>query len=170
MIADGRRVHSYGPSDLIAPLVVLDVRAQAEREADYAVTAADLTAFERIHGRIPRGSVLLMDSGWTARWPDPAKVLNFDADGVRRFPGFSREGAAVLVERGVKGLAVDTMSLDCGSNALYDAHKVLLGADVWGLENVRVAEGLPTLGATIVVAPLLLKDGSESPARVFAFL
>ena len=57
---------------------------------------------------------MVVDSGWSQRWPDPEAVLNFDAEGVRRFPGVGKEAAQLLVERGVKGVGVDTMSLDVG--------------------------------------------------------
>jgi kynurenine formamidase len=170
VIPGRRRVHEYGPADLIGPVCVVDVRFHAEREADYAVQPQDLLNFEREHGRIPKGSIVLMDSGWTERWPDPIRVLNMDSEGERRFPGFSAEAAALIVERGIKGLAVDTMSLDNGSNANLDAHRVILGADLYGVENVKIVAGLPAMGATLIVAPLKLQDGSESPTRVFAYV
>ena len=47
---------------------------------------------------------------------------------------------------------------------------MILGADLFGVENVKLVEGLPAVGATIVVAPLLLQGGSESPSRVYAFV
>jgi kynurenine formamidase len=58
------------PTAGIGPLVKVDVSAAAAQNADYRLTRADLEAWERAHGRIPRGAIVVMFSGWGARWPD----------------------------------------------------------------------------------------------------
>ena len=113
---------------------------------------------------------MLLNSGWTQRWPNAQAVLNVDGAGVRHFPGYSVEAAQLLLECGVVGLAVDSMSMDYGPSAEFEVHQVVLGADKYGVENVKVVDGLPEMGATAVVAPLLYEDGSESPCRMFAYV
>ena len=169
IIPGGRLVHQYPPHELIAPLLILPLPTQPSHP-DNPLTPQHIVNFERLHGRIPPHCIVLIDSGWSSRWPHAEAVLNMDAGGVRRFPGVGGEAARMLVERGVRGVCVDTMSLDVGGDATFEAHRVLLGADLFGVENVRVVEGMPAVGATIVVAPLLLQGGSESPSRVYAFV
>ena len=170
-MVDGRRtVHQYGPSDLVAPLCVINVTASAERDADYMLSPQDIHNYQRTHGPIPRAALVLLNSGWTRRWPDATAVLNVDAAKVRHFPGFSVEAATMLVGLGVVGVAVDTMSIDHGPSVGYEVHQVVLGADKYGVENVKVVEGLPEKGATAIVSPMLYEDGSESPCRVFAYV
>ena len=41
------------PADLFRPAVKIDVRAPCSADADYAVTVADVRAWEEQHGRIP---------------------------------------------------------------------------------------------------------------------
>ncbi len=55
---------------LLGPAVVVDVSAAAAANADYQVTVANLEAFEAAHGRIPDGALLLVRTGFSARWPD----------------------------------------------------------------------------------------------------
>ncbi|HWK09305.1 MAG TPA: cyclase family protein, partial [Vicinamibacterales bacterium] len=60
---------------LYRPGVRIDVTAQAARDADYRVTAADITAFEARHGRVPEGSIVLIATGWDRFWPDRARYM-----------------------------------------------------------------------------------------------
>ena len=48
--------------------------------------------------------------------------MGFDDKHIRHFPGFSKAVAALLKERGVNGIATDTMSLDAGNNEAFEAH------------------------------------------------
>ena len=170
IVAGRRRVHQYGPSELVAPLCVIDVSAAAERDADYMLTPQDIHNFQRVHGPIPPASLVLLNSGWTNRWPNPTAVLNVDSANIRHFPGYSVDAATLLVSLGVVGVAVDTMSIDYGPSVGFDVHRVVLGADKYGVENVKIVDGLPEMGATAMVCPLLYEDGSESPCRVFAYV
>ena len=55
---------------LIAPAVVIDVSTQAAANPDYRLTAEDVLAWERRHGRIEPQTIVLLRTGWDSRWPD----------------------------------------------------------------------------------------------------
>ncbi|HKZ52941.1 MAG TPA: cyclase family protein [Candidatus Acidoferrales bacterium] len=158
------------PERLVGPAVVLDVRSQAAAEADYRVLPGDILAWEERHGRVPDGAIVLARTGWEARWPDEQRYRNLDDAGVMHFPGFSVEAAKVLVERGVSGLGIDTLSVDYGPSKNFEVHRLSHGADLYHLENLANLSGLPESGAVLVVAPIKLEGGSGGPVRVFAFL
>jgi kynurenine formamidase len=67
----------------VRPLVVISILKQLVRDPNYALQVADIRAWERSHGRIPRGSVVFVRSDWSARWPDPALAK------LKKFPGVS---------------------------------------------------------------------------------
>jgi kynurenine formamidase len=73
-------------------------------------------------------------------------------------------------EREVKGIAIDAPSLDSGQSKEFSVHRVWLGRDKLILENIANVEKLPTKGATIYIAPMIIKGGTGAPARVFALL
>jgi kynurenine formamidase len=52
------------------------------------VTRADLVAYERRYGRIPRDAAVFMYSGWEERLPDGDAFKNADSSGQFHFPGF----------------------------------------------------------------------------------
>jgi kynurenine formamidase len=157
------------PGQLIVPAVVIDIADRAATNPDAQVTVADLMAFERRHGRIPRGAAVLMDSGWAARAHDHASFGNADAGGTYHFPGFSAEAVeALLNDRDIAAIGVDTMSLDFGPSTDFAVHFLLLGAGRYGIECLRGLEAIPRRNATIFVGLVPWEEGSGGPCRVLA--
>ena len=155
---------------LFGPAAVFDVRADGAKDADYQLRAGRVPEWERKHGRIPAGAIVLLRTGWAARWPDAQKYRNQDAQGKMHFPGFSAEAAKLLIERKVSGLGCDTMSVDYGSSEDFAVHHLALGSGLYHLENLADLGALPETGAFLVVAPIKLEGGSGGPVRVFALL
>ena len=158
----------------IGPLVRVDVSAQAATDADYRLSRADLVAWEQAHGRIPTGAIVVMYSGWGARWPDKKRYLGTDVAGDvanLHFPGFSREAAEFLVrERDINGIGVDTPSIDSGPSTDFIVHRVINGAGKPGFENVAHLDKVPASGATLVALPMPIAGGSGGPTRAIAIL
>src|SRR5882724_4797328 len=132
---------------LFGPAVVMDVRAQSGKDADYQLTAARIEEWEKHNGRIPEGAIVLLRTGWTSRWPDVQKYRNQDAQGLMHFPGFSMEAAKLLIERKVSGLGCDTLSVDYGASSDFAVHHLSLGAGLYHLENLADLSDLPESGA-----------------------
>lgn len=155
---------------LFGPAVVLDVRAEGAKDADYQLAAAPIEEWEKKHGRVPAGAIVLLRTGWATRWPDAQKYRNQDAQGRMHFPGFSVESVKVLIQRKISGLGCDTMSVDHGASADFAVHHLALGSGLFHLENLADLSALPESGAFLVVAPIKLEGGSGGPVRIFALL
>jgi kynurenine formamidase len=155
---------------LFGPAVVLDVRVESVKDADYRVTAARVEDWEKRHGRIPEGAIVLLRTGWASRWPDLQRYRNQDAQARMHVPGYSVEAANLLVERKVSGLGCDTLSIDYGASEDFAVHRVVLGAGLYQLENLADLSEVPEAGAFLVVAPIKLEGGSGGAVRVFALL
>ena len=93
------------PGDLFLPAVKIDVRRECARNADYQVTIDDLMAWERRHGRIPDESMVIIWTGWDARWGTDA-FYGFDAAGTMHQPGFALDTVRWLVDTGRLGRRV----------------------------------------------------------------
>ena len=160
-------------SRLIGTAVVVDVVEPCRRDRDYRVTIADLDAWERAHGRISEGAIVVARTGWGRFWPDRKAYLGTDApadvEGLH-FPGYSREAAERLVDRRVAGVGIDTASLDHGPSRDFLAHRALNGAGIYGLENVANLDRVPEAGATLIALPMKIEGGSGGPARIIAIL
>jgi len=156
-------------SELFGPAVVIDVQEQAAMDEDYAVTRDDVLAWEAEHGRIPPGSIVLMRSGWAARWAEGEAYYNRDASGTLHFPGFGPDAALLLAEeRDIAGIGVDTGSVDPGNARGFPTHGVVNGSGHFHLENLADLGTLPESGAYLIVAPIKIEGGSGGQVRVFA--
>jgi len=163
-------VDQIAAEKFFGPAVVLDVRKEAERDPDYQLSAKDIAAWEVKHGKIPAGSILVLRTGWSARWPDVARYRNQDANGKMHFPGYSVEAAKLLLDRKVNGLGCDTLSIDPGNSPDFPVHHLVLGAGVYQLENLADLSGLPEAGGFLIAAPIKLEGGSGGAVRVFALV
>lgn len=170
-IAGGETVDNYAADLLVSPAVVIDISAKAAENADAALEVADLEAWESTNGEIPAGAVVFLYSGWDARWSDPEAFRNADADGVQHYPGFSAEAATFLVEqRDIRGIGVDTLSLDIGASTTFDVHLIILGAGKYGIEGVANLAAIKDHKATVFVGVPRWENGSGGPARVLAVI
>ena len=163
-------VEKIAPEKFFGPAVVLDVRAEGEKDADYQLSPAAIIAWEKQHGKIPAGAIVLLRTGWASRWPDAQRYRNTDMKGTMHFPGFSVAAAELLLERKISGIGCDTLSIDPGNSPDFPVHHLVLGADVYQLENLEDLSDLPEAGAFLVVAPIKLEGGSGGAVRVFALV
>ncbi|MGK3984573.1 cyclase family protein [Sorangium sp. So ce136] len=172
--AEGKSTADTVPmSRLVGPGVVVDVSAAATRESDYLVTRADIEAFERAHGAIEPFSLVMIRTGWGARWPDRKRYLGDDRPGhaeALHFPGIGEDAARALMARKVAAVGIDTASIDNGPSKDFIAHRVLLGADIPAFENVASMESLPPRGALVIALPMKIHGGSGGPLRIVAVL
>lgn len=174
---NGRTMGQIPIEEWIGPAVRLDVRVQCAKDRDYLLTMADVQAWEERHGRIPAASWVIMYTGvGTRHYPDRLKVLGTDKSGKDavaelHFPGFSPEVAEWLIrKRGIRGIAIDTPSIDRGQSKDFAVHRVVCGLDRLILENIARCDRLPDSGATLYVIPMMIDKGTGAPARVFARL
>jgi len=172
--AEGKSTADAVPlSRIVGPAVVLDVAAAAAKDVDYRVTRADIEAFERMHGAIEPWTIVMIRTGWGARWPDKKSYLGDDRPGhaeALHFPGIGEDAARALVARQVGAVGIDTASIDYGPSKDFITHQVLLGADIPAFENVATMESLPPRGALVIALPMKIRGGSGGPLRIVAVL
>jgi kynurenine formamidase len=172
--AEGKSTADTVPlSRLMGPAVVVDVREATAKDVDYRVTRADVETFEKAHGAIEPGTIVLIRTGWGTRWPDKKSYLGDDRPGHAeslRFPGIGEDAARALVERKVGAVGIDTASIDHGPSKDFITHQVLLGADIPAFENVASLEELPPRGALVIALPMKIRAGSGGPLRIVAAL
>jgi kynurenine formamidase len=159
---------------LVRPAVVIDVTAAASADPDHRLTLDEVKAWEAAHGRVPDGAIVLLRTGWSARWPDKKRYLGDDAPGDAsrlHFPSYGREAVRWLVdERKVAAIGVDTASIDHGPSKDFAVHQVVAAANVPGLENLTSLDALPATGAWVIALPMKIGGGSGGPLRAIALV
>lgn len=155
---------------LVSPAIKVDVSAKAHR--DYLISEQDLIAWEKRHGRIPVGAIVLVYTGWEKFWPDKKRYLGSDKPGDTRglhFPGFSAEAALFLTKkRTIHAVGLDTASLDYGQSKEFLAHRIFGEANIPGFENLHNLDLLPARGFCVLALPMKIGRGSGAPLRIIA--
>ena len=161
------------PDDLYLPAVKIDVRDRCAGDPDYAVTVADVTAFERRHGRIPDGAMVIIWTGWDGRWGTP-DFPNADAAGVLHQPGFAPETVRWLADTGrigrTGGTGTDTFGPDRGVDTSYAVSRLVHRHHRISLEVLANLAALPPAGAHVMCGGAVNRRGSGSTALVLGVL
>jgi len=172
--AKGLTADNIPLEQLIAPVVVIDVADKAAANADYRLTADDIRAWEGRNGAISAGTIVLLRTGWGKRWPDRKSYFGDDTPGATdklHFPSFGEDSARLLVtDRHVSAIGVDTASIDYGPSADFIVHRIALGANVPGLENIAHLDRVPERGAWLMALPMKIAAGSGGPVRIVALV
>jgi kynurenine formamidase len=159
---------------MVGPAAVIDFSERAATNPDAELMVEDIKKWESAHGSIPDGAIVVARSGWGRYWPDKKSYLGtdkFDDVAHLRFPGFSADAVSYLLEsHKVAAIAIDTPSIDPGNSKDFPVHRLWLGANKVGFENVADAHKLPETGATIFCIPMKIGRGTGAPARIFALL
>jgi len=167
-----RSLDQLEPSEMLMPLVVLDVHQKVARNADYVLTLDDVRAWEQRHGRIPRGAFVAMRTDWSKRWPSDAALANRDAKGVYHYPGWSLPVLKLLYEqRGINASGHETTDTDPGLATTRDDYSLesyILGQNHFQVELLANLDQVPEAGAIAIVSFPKPADGAGFPARVIA--
>jgi len=149
------------------PACVIDVSTRAH--ADYEVSVEDIEQYERQWGKIPKHALVIAYTGWSQFWSDPDRYRNVDSKGQMHFPAFSGTAAAMLLQRDISGIAIDTLSPDC-LDAAFPVHKIMLGAGKYIIENIAQCFQMPPQGGYVIALPLRIEDAAESPMRIIGLI
>jgi kynurenine formamidase len=171
--AKGISVERIPLDRLVGPAVVLDVSAKAAADPDYRLTLADIEAFEADHGSIAPGTIVLLRTGWSARWGDRKAYFGDDTpnDATKlHFPGYGVEGRLLVEERQVAALGVDSPSVDYGPSQDFPVHRLGAPRGVPNFENLTGLERVPPRGATLFALPMKIEGGSGAPLRAVALV
>ena len=155
----------------VGPACVIDISRETAQNEDYLLMPEHVEAWERTHGRIPKGSWVLLRTDWSKR-TDANSFLNVKEDGPHS-PGFHKTTSQLLAnDRDVLGVGVETVGTDAGQAGTFDPpfpnHATMHGAGKFGLASLRNLDQLPATGAVVIAAPLKIVGGSGSPLRVLA--
>lgn len=155
-IPGGRTLADVRLDELVGEALVLHVPGLA---AGKVYGWAELNTPGRIPDVVP--PIVIIDTGW-ARW--------FDDERRTRHPAMDADAARDLVARGMRVLAVDTLSPDLtdAATTAFPVHEVVLGSDGLIVENLRGLDGLPARVRVGFFALRLTGDGA--PVRAVAFL
>lgn len=126
------------------------------------VDVADLQSHA---SEIGPGDMLLIRTGWGANWGNHGYY-------EYEHPYLTEEGAAWLLDRGVRALGMDVTTPDLPiesrkSDFTWPVHKLLLAEECLIMENLHLANA-PAGRLELIACPINLRDSDGAPARIVA--
>ena len=169
--AAGASIDSYTPQSLVSPAIAIDIRDQSLANPDYSLTIDDILNWERQHKLIEPGNLVLLYTGWQAKWDNERAFFNQDDRGICHFPGFGKAVTQFLLEeRSIAGIGTDTHGVDPGQDESFAVNKLILEKQRIVLENLANLDLLPAADFTLAIGIIRLLGGSGSPVSVLAFV
>jgi len=171
-----RSVDQIPIEQLIGPGFVVDVSQKSLKNPDSQIFVEDLLEWEKTHGQIPHGAILLLKTGYGKFWPDRKKYMGTNERGKQalsqlHFPGLHPGAARWLIQnRDIKAVGIDTPSIDFGQTKNFLTHQILFGANIPAIENVANLDKLPYQGFNLIALPMKIAGGSGAPTRIIAIL
>jgi len=145
----------------IRPLVVIDIHEQVSRDNGYHLQVADIRNWEKKHGRIPEGSVVMVRSDWYKKWSD-SKRFN-----EKPFPGVSLDALKFLhLERHILFHGHEPLDTDTTPN--LEGEYWLMHHHFTQAEGVANLDKVPEAGALIAIGFAKPKGGTGGYARYIA--
>lgn len=147
--ANGMTLDEVALDRWLGPCFVLAVSDDAQRIGP-----------EHLDGRVPaRTERLLLKTANSKLWR--AGKASFATEYV----ALSAEGAHWLIERGIKLVGIDYLSIEPFADAEHETHRALLGNDVLIIEALNLT-GIEPGEYGLMCLPLPLAGGDGAPARV----
>ncbi len=105
---------------------------------------------------------VLLYTGWSRYWEQQKYFEDY--------PVLTLEAAHWLADFQLKGVGVDTISVDEPGSADLSVHNILLGRDIAIIENLVNLDQLPQTDFTFCCFPLKMEDAEASPIRAAAIV
>lgn len=154
----GKTVDEFEVENFCGEAVLVDLRGIVK--AKEGICAGHFAAYDE---RITEGSIVILNTGW-------GKKRGFTDEYYHDWPYLSKEGADWLLNKRVKGVCIDGMSM----GGWYEGtgrpcHETLLPAGIWLLEEINVPDELMKYESCYLFAfPIMLKGFSGAPVRAVA--
>jgi len=161
---DGITMDKIPLKQMILPLIVLDNTPYQTKDDNHAFSVADLKAWEKKHGKVPRGSFVALRTDMYKDWDkNPERFKRAP------FPAWSFETIKFLYEqRGVTATGHEAMDTDTSDK--MDSETYILQHGHYQIEVMANLDKVPPRGALIVVTWPKVRDGLGFPARALAIL
>jgi len=141
-------VDTLPPARLVAPLAVIEAQHKNFPDSESLVTMNDVADYERDHGAVPQGALVLLTAT------------------KQRTPQFSEDALHFLVEaRNIVGIGNAGTEVVSSTENRYLADK-----GIYELENVANLSLVPRSGVIAIAAPEKINGASEGPVRLMALV
>lgn len=160
-IINGKTVDELDIKNLILPFYIMDVSNRVDEH--YSLPAEEIKIFKKENNLSLKNAFIGIKTGWQKFWNHPSQYRNNYC-----FPNISKEAAEYMLQEGVQGIGIDTLSPDIPSSG-FPVHDIFLKNNKYIVENMFFPDNIPQNNGYILIAPLKAKGCTEAPIRLIGF-
>lgn len=156
-IIEGRKnLDEFQISHFWGKAVVLNFR---EKKSGDKINLDEILIYE---DKINSVDYIIINTGWDSYWGTEKYY-----DG---FPVLTNEAAEYLSSRAIKGIGLDTISLDSMEDLFLTNHRIILSKDMVIIENLTNLEAFGEELFTAYFMPLKFEESDGAPIRAFGIV
>lgn len=158
----GATISDIPPTVALRPLVAINVAPQVVADPGYQAKVADVQEWERRHGVVPAGSVVMFRSDWYKHWHDPQRFTR------QPFPGVELDTLKYLhLKRRILMHGHEPLDTD-NTAPRFVGEKWLLEHNFAQAEGVAHLDQVPESGALVTIGFAKFAGGTGGFARYVA--
>ena len=150
MIEGGRTLDTYPMEHFLGKAYLIDIEKKEPTVKELRQKETELKSCKFV----------IFRTNWSKYW---GKEKYFEG-----FPVPSLEVVKYLLEIGIKGFGIDTLSIDTSNTTTFENHKEILGKERTITENLMNLAHIQSSSFEIAMIPLKIKDSDGCWVRAFA--
>lgn len=152
ILPEGRTLDSYPPDTFLGTAIVIDCRGFG-----HTIGKAQL---QPLLSSQDHYDYILLCTGWSCYWGEELYFCGY--------PVLSEEAALWLSGLPLKGVGMDTISVDKMGSETFPVHTVFLKKEILLIENLTNLDALAGNRADFICLPLKIAGSDGSPVRAMA--
>ncbi|MGM0508695.1 MAG: cyclase family protein [Fusobacteriota bacterium] len=120
----------------------------------------EISFLKKYKEKIKNAEFLIINTGWSEYWGNPRYYEGF--------PYLTDEAAKWLTKFDLKGVGIDTISIDGIKSTRFNVHKILLKENIVIVENLENLELIDSHEFIFSAMPLKIKKADGAPVRAIA--
>ena len=148
MMEQGATLDTFALDKFMGPAMVLD---------GTGLSGIDTHHLIRQEEQIARCDFIIFQTGWSKYWGQDRYYSGF--------PVLTSNAARWLTQFNLKGVGVDTISIDAADSVIFPVHKILLPENILIIENLTNLDKVKNGLFTFCCFPLKIEQADGSPIR-----
>ncbi|MCG8698862.1 MAG: cyclase family protein [Bacteroidales bacterium] len=153
LISEGKSLEEYTISSFYGKAILVDGHGKETITVD---------VFNEIRDELNDMDFVIIHTGWYRHWGSDNYFNNY--------PYIHSDCASFLAEKNIKGVGIDSISVDPIDTKNYDAHIEFMKKDLLIIENLTNLNQIKTKFFTFGCMPIKLNCSDGAPVRAFAII